>query len=192
MAVTKQTTAQRIFNSRYICQVQHMHTLSKNDINIFGVSSSGDRGIDDALLKSWVSVQITIADMVEMHSKGIPIIVTDPRNTVPIYEVLKQHLADWHRHVQSSINVGVVPVEDLRKMDDFASKIFPIASRYKKPEELKISQGFQEIINRGPKAFKINKGFIDTNTNQNKPKVTEKHTPLANLIAKEFGNKTQR
>lgn len=184
------TPAQIIFNKRYSCQIQHMHTLSESKMNIFGISTSGDRNIDDTLLRSWVDVQMTIAEMVEYQNNGIPIIVKNPTQTVEIYETVKAHLTMWHNHTANNINVGNVPVDDLRKMDNFAAKIFPIACGFKKPEELKINKGIQEMLNAGQKVFKVNAGIVD-NTPIKPPKEHLTHTPLANIIAREFGNKTQ-
>ena len=183
-----QTPAQIIFNRRFMCQLQHMHTLSKSDINIFGISSSGDRNVDEGLLKSWVFVQLTIAEMAEHASKGVPIIIDNPKDSVIIYETVNQHLMNWRNHVKSSINTGKVPLEDLRKLDEFAAKIYPMAASHKPPNELKISKGIQEILNKGQKHFKVS-----TNTGvgalQIKKEVKEPHRPVAAEIAREFGNK---
>ena len=189
MSGSTPTAANIIFNHRFICQIQYMYTLSNSDMNIFGISSSGDRNIDEALMRDWVNMQLTIVEMVEFHSRGVPIILTNPPDSIFIYETVKQHLTNWEQHVKSSYNMGVVPLDDLRKMDEFAAKVFPMACTYKKPEELRISKGIQDMLNRGPKAFKIG-STADVSTLQVKQPEQVAHTPVANIIAREFGNKT--
>lgn len=191
MSTKAVTPAQIIFNKRFICQIQQMHTLSESKLNIFGISTSGNKDIDETLLRQWIHMPMTIAEMVEYNNKGIPIIVNNPVECVEIYETVKAHLKMWHDHVTNNINVGNVPVDDLRKMDDFASKVFPIAAGYKKPEELRISKGIQEMLNLGPKAFKINRRIVDDTPISKPPQDQPKHTPLANIIAREFSSKTQ-
>lgn len=166
-----------------------MYTLSNSDMNIFGISASGDRNIDDALMKDWVAMQLTIAEMVEYHSRGVPIILTNPPDSIEIYEVVKEHLGAWEQHVKTSYNMGNVPIDDLRKMDEFAAKVFPMACTYKKPEELRISKGIQDMLSRGPKAFKVSNAN-DISALQIKQPEQVAHTPVANIIAREFGNKT--
>ena len=62
--------------------------------------------------------------MAEMFSQGINIILQRPEDSVQIYEVVTEHLKIWHNHVKNNINVGKVPIDDLRKMDDFANAVF--------------------------------------------------------------------
>lgn len=180
--------AQIIFNRRFMCQLQHMHTLSKSDINIFGISSSGDRNIDEGLLKSWVYVQLTIAEMVEHNSRGVPIIIDNPSDSVIIYETLNRHLENWRYHVKNSINTGKVPLDDLRKMDEFAAKIYPMAASHKPPEQLKLSKGIQDILNKGQKRFKVSTAE-EVSALQIKKEIKTPHKPVAAEIAREFGNK---
>lgn len=187
-----QTPAQIIFKKRWMCQVQYMHTLSDAKLNIFGISSTGNREHDEAALKQWVRIQLTIADMVEMFSQGIPIIIDNPLQTVNIYETVKEHLSNWHNHVTYNINVGKVPIDDLRKMDLFAASIFNVASKFKKPEELKISKGIQDMLGIGPKVFKVISAIDDPRPLNKQAAPIEKHTPLANIIAKQFSEKTNR
>lgn len=189
MSGSRPTAANIIFNRRFVCQIQYMYTLSNSDMNIFGISASGDRNIDDALMKDWVAMQLTIAEMVEYHSRGVPIILTNPPDSIEIYEVVKEHLGAWEQHVKTSYNMGNVPIDDLRKMDEFAAKVFPMACTYKKPEELRISKGIQDMLSRGPKAFKVSNAN-DISALQIKQPEQVAHTPVANIIAREFGNKT--
>lgn len=188
MSQRQQTPAQIIFNRKFICQLQHMHTLRDSDINIFGISSSGDRNIDDGLLKAWVHVQMTIAEMVTLSGKGVPIILDNPADSVVIYETLKQHLTNWQMHVSGSVNTGKVPMDDLRMMDEFAAKIYPMACTYKPADQLKISKGIQDMLNRGPKSFRIGKAG-SAETLQIKKEKPQPHISVANIIAREFGNK---
>lgn len=207
MSENIRTPAQKIFNDVYICQIQYMHTLSDVKMNVFGIGTTGNIHYDDATLRQWVSVQLTIAQMAEMFSQGINIILQRPDDSVQIYEVVTEHLRIWHNHVKNNINVGKVPIDDLRKMDDFANAVFPVSSRYKKPEELKISKTILDLINRGPKGisggnlpFKGTSEEVQTsgfsmtllnNTEKEKNKEDDKHSYLANAIAREFGNKVK-
>jgi hypothetical protein len=190
METNKPSTAQIIFNRRFLCQIQKMHTLTENESNIFGLSSSGDRFIDEGLLKAWVHVNITIAEMVTLSGKGAPLIIDDPKDSVIIYETLLEHLRSWETKIKSSINVGKVPIDDLRLMDEFANKIHPMAASNKPPQQLQISQGLQQLLNSGQKAIKSD---LTKELESRRPiKDTDsKHTPIANAIAREIGNKTK-
>ena len=101
-----------IFHKSYLVRVKNIDTLDKEYIQQRGLPSKGDK-------------YVTIAQMAEWFSQGITIRIKNESDMIEIYQVIYKHLQSFQQALDSSYNISSVPVEDLKKLSNFASTIFP-------------------------------------------------------------------
>ncbi len=180
------TIAQHIFNTRYACKIQNAFIQSEVMANTFGIPTSGHAGTDRAASTALVSIYLTIAQMVYYHSQGSTIEFQNPKDTIVIYNTIKEHLSNWEIVVSSTLNAPNAPLDDLRLMDLFASAIYWVA----------VQNGLHVKEVRSAFRWRTNRSVLATNLKQNttevdKEKVDEGHKPFMESIARFSFGKTQ-
>lgn len=123
----EQSAAFKIFHVRYLCRIANVHTETLTAMmsrqprgNEFG--AEGRRYAQELR-----PVYLTIASMAELMLEGATIHLSETGKAKEIYLTVKQHLQDWCRHVDLSINRREIPEDDLRALDMFAAVIYPYA-----------------------------------------------------------------
>lgn len=130
MGVENHTAAFKIWNYYWECMIAQHYVLSDATTEIFGFPTSGNKEVDRNLANSKMRVQLTIDQMVEYFDKGAEIEILEIKDTVKIYEIVNRHLSDWHSAVHVNAAIVEAPMEDLRKMDRFASDLYRIAKTH--------------------------------------------------------------
>jgi hypothetical protein len=110
---------ERVFN----ILVSYKDSLSEDHIRMFGMPTTGDAQFDSGMHNDMVSKFFTIDQMVEYYKKGIVFYVKDHRETKDIYDIVSSYLLCWKQHLDTGINVGGAPLEDLINLDRFASSV---------------------------------------------------------------------
>lgn len=184
--MTDITIAQHIFNVKYACYVQSVFLQSEVMSNTFGIPTSGHAGTDRASTAAMVPMYLTIAQMVYYHGQGSSIGFQNPKDTVVIYSVLKEHLTNWERVVSTMLNAPDAPLDDLRLMDIFASAIYWVA----------VQNGLHVKEERSIFRWRTNRSGFAENlknmpTQEENDKIDEGHKPLTESIARfSFGRKS--
>lgn len=113
--------------------------------------SSGDRGIDRQMMLNRREVRITAAAMALYHDEGAPISLVNPRDAMMLYRLINEHLEDWKYIINTQVNVGNPPIEDLKKFDNLAGALYPLANQFAdfKPHQRGI---FEHLANIGFKS----------------------------------------
>ena len=124
------TAAFKIFHYIFICQMSAMHLYSDEELEHYGSISSGDREFDKAMATDLTTVQLTISRIAELSDEGVPVILTNPEDSARIYKIIQEHLDDWDRNSRTNLNLGNVPVEDLRKLELVKTKVAEVAKYY--------------------------------------------------------------
>jgi hypothetical protein len=138
----------KVFNNVYMCRVQSIHLRSLEEIEAYGVPTTGDQGYDRGMAHEQVRVGLQIPKMIELYKRGVTIGVVDHEDTKRIYDLITAHLTDWANHIQTSLNNKDAPLEDLRWMDRFACSLYVHAKSY-----------FDESMLNGTLARLLNNGF---------------------------------
>lgn len=113
-----------IFNTRYRVILNQMDTTSVAERREFGAVSTGNKNIDKAMAVSYITVFLTIDDMLENYLNGIPMRLDDPRDSKKIFEAITNHTGAWRQELRHAINMGEAPVEDLINLENFATSIY--------------------------------------------------------------------
>lgn len=122
-------TAYKIFNSLFLCIVQCMPSMSDEELDEYGILYLNDPEYDDFIQNQWIHRYLTINQMVELHRRGVDVIVKNKADTKKIYEYIRDHLLAWEHFISNGLNVSAAPYDDLIELDKFASKVYPFAKK---------------------------------------------------------------
>jgi hypothetical protein len=122
-----------IFDRKFKCLVPQLDTTSKEYLKRFGMPSSGDKKIDMELANQLITTYKSIAEMVDLYSKGVNVRIPKISDCKLIYEFVEYHIVTWRNQLQRGLNNGQAPIDDLIAMDSFATAIYPYALSDKKP-----------------------------------------------------------
>jgi len=124
---------------------------------------TGDRRIDDMQVKALTPIYVTIDDMVEYFREGTEVRLTNDLDAVKIFDALMDHVGCWKSALQTVLNVGDAPVEDLILMEEFAVSIYDIA-KFRIFEDKR-----GDLIRRMNKGFRHFGGLQRTTTSTRRP-----------------------
>ncbi len=122
--IEQQTVQWKIWNLLFKCRISNIQSMSTQYIKHHGMPSIGDPQYDKAMANELVFRMITIADMVKFYNDGVQIYISNPADTKIIYELISDHLIAWKTQLETSLNTGDAPVEDLLLMDKFANTVY--------------------------------------------------------------------
>lgn len=147
------TTAMRLFNQRFLCEVKELTYRTIADITHHGVPSSGDAALDAAIAASWFPIYLTPVMCATMYHDGEWVMIKNKADIEAIYRLIDRHLDDWRLVLDENIFfTPIVPVEDLIVLDTFAQAL------------LKSSKGFTEPMTARPDrlaAFSLGNGGVN-------------------------------
>jgi hypothetical protein len=126
----KRTPAWYIFNTKFMCRMRSIDRRSKEHIRMFGMPASGDAEFDRTMMNEVNVYYLTIDEMFEYWRAGVTVGVVKNGDTRVIYEYIRDHLKMWHEHMAKSLNLGDVPLEDLKKLDEFAGIVYSHAKSH--------------------------------------------------------------
>lgn len=166
----------RLFNYRYQVYIAPIHLYSEEYLKRFGVPATGDKEIDREYMHTPILVYMTAVDMVVHFSNGVDLTLRDPKDSVEIYEHLTEHLGRWETVLERVKHPIDVPIEDLRKMDEFALKIEPMARSYK-AGDLTVNPYHRKLFGKGANTitrFRISKDQPTPPTRSSTDRVTSR------------------
>lgn len=181
--MSEQTVCQKLFYNRYLCRVPNIFFHRKEELEEVGMLSSGNKDIDRALVHQRRDVYLSPVQMVLLSSEGAPIQLANPREAVEIYQNLKQHLDNWRILTEQVLNAPEPPVDDLRKMDQFAASIYWIASQFT-TEKLDASNSIFTRMSRRDISKMTRRHLTRDETPEAAPVADTGHSAVADRIAR--------
>lgn len=121
------TPAQKVFKFFYRCQINKIHTVSKEQLKQFGSITTGDKAVDEAMANEMVYANYSPADMAEFYDRGIAFYIDDRSKTRQIYFDIVELLREWERVAADPLHVEEVPLESLEKLERFAGAVYTAA-----------------------------------------------------------------
>jgi hypothetical protein len=112
------------------CRIPYFQTLSPDYIKFMGMPDSGDESVNVQMRNELIDVSLPIGTMAEYYCDDVQVHIPDPRVTKEIYERIHEHLQAWKYDMENTVNPGQVPLDDLLKLDQFATALFPHAKRF--------------------------------------------------------------
>lgn len=183
-----------IFKELYQCSIPVMQMRTLEDIQMFGTPVSGLPEWDKWMQNERREIMIPISKMVEYWDKGCHISVVKRSDTKRIYDRISAHLEAWADHLKYSLNVAEAPLEDLRKLDQFANVIYEYAkwhfdrgvlegilSKMKGDHQRKLASFIQSMSN-----VDLTNNAIQNSSHESKAKNFESELPRRRSLADAF------
>jgi hypothetical protein len=123
----QQSAAFRLFYVQYRARIARIHLESAKYTEQRAAEGNEYRGAGRAVAQELITVDIAPAYMAEFFAEGATIHLINPKDAMPIYNDIHQHLRDWREYQRTRIHGAAVPEDDLRAMDAFAAAIYPYA-----------------------------------------------------------------
>jgi hypothetical protein len=181
-----------IFKKTWLCSVSSFEARTVEDIQHFGVPTSGDPLYDKAMQEERISTMMTIDQMAEYFKRGITVGVVKYADTKLIYEAISNHLQAWKQKLEDGWHTRNAPIEDLILLDKLAMAVYAHARHQFTTEmvdsilarrmagALRVSRS--QIMGNGPKVIEINK---DPETGE---ETREEKLPERQSMAEVFAN----
>lgn len=127
----KYTAAFRLFHFRYEMMIPQMFFYGREYLRKHGYHVTGDYLTDQERLMEPMRVRQTPAALAMFHAEGCLVNIVNPRDSVVIYDDIREHLMDWERQVIQGIHPNdVPPIEDFRKLEAIAIELYRLAKFY--------------------------------------------------------------
>jgi hypothetical protein len=117
-------TSAYIFEYLFKCRIPNLQTMSEEYIRFFGMPTTGDASIDQAMADQWITTMLPISKMVEYSKQGITIKIVKYDDVKVMYNYITLHLQAWKNQIGNGINVGDAPIDDLIDLDAFANLVY--------------------------------------------------------------------
>lgn len=173
------TAAYKIFHYYFRCYIPQNHLYSNDYLRDFGIPTTGNKAIDQAMGASKTLVQVTIMEMAEHLDNGANITLENNAKSVEIYNIIKDHLAEWQRQVKNNLIITSAPIEDLRKLDNLATEVYKIAKGY-----MKNAPSQSGLFNK-LRAMEQRRGISKTGEEKVTRIIPNEHKPVTDMIKKE-------
>lgn len=190
--------AYKIFHYIWPCEIPEHYFFSAEYLQIAGVPTTGDKAMDLELMKMPRLVNITIAAMVHFHDEGAPIRLTNPKDAITIYKLLREHMDAWRNILNSMMGVDAPPAEDFVMLNNFAEAVKPVAEAYNGGERPKTGlaaliatiQGKHGVLRQNAMKDRISSDGVDGIVNGIK-RQTGRQTAASERMLRLLGSTTQ-
>lgn len=187
-----------IFHEPYAVTIPYLQMRSVEDIEFFGVPTTGIPEIDRSVANTPQRIMIPISAMAEYFKQGAEIGIVYRDDTKRIYNAISAHLSAWKEHLLQSMNVHNAPLEDLLLLDRLAHVVYDHAKYHFQPETINsifsrmsnnsLSTAFKRVVER-EEAIRSENGLGDKYRNP-KPQVEEDPYPKRQSLSEYFGGRT--
>lgn len=120
---------------------------SREDIELFGSSSTGFKKYDSQLQNRMKTSALNIATMSTVVAEGHRLFLVNPEDVVPIWKSIEHYLQGWLAVMDRGLNKAKVPYQFLKELDEFANKVHPGATRLLSTEMRAVSENALFIEN---------------------------------------------
>lgn len=119
--------AYKLFHYPFRVRVPQYATYLEGEIEKVGVAISGFRDLDRECAAEMCEHTTTISRIARWHAEGVKIELYDIRDSVRMYDIIKEHLDDWLREARNPLSVREPPLDDLRMLDALADRLYLMA-----------------------------------------------------------------
>lgn len=180
--------AYKLFHYKFNFSIPGIHFYSQAYLDTVGMLSTGNKVDDAAIMKRPIDTRGTIMDIARHHSEDHQVALSNPRDAVTMYEIVRDHLNSWRVALARESNLPDAPIEDLAILDEFATSIFEIARRYK--PEVQKKEGFSSRMRQLGGSGGLRKSIVVPGVETPaKPKSLPVHHPVIGAIEDYFAKR---
>lgn len=114
----------KIFKYPFRVRIPQRELYGELDRSVFGIPTTGDHNVDRQLAEELTPVTMTIADLVTLWDRDVNFTFDSVDDIARMYGYINEHLRCWERAIREKIWMKEPPMEDLHKLDRFASFLF--------------------------------------------------------------------
>ena len=183
----KNSPAYPLFHEYYLIRIPASYAFEVQH-ELFGTPVYDNDDQEAMAAQEMVLQQHTIADMAELYHRGAHIILENPKDSTKIYERLKRYL-DYMRDKVQGVNVGKVPVDDIRKLDEFAMSLYKVTRKYEQvdlrqsPMNAKLDSLFSSRFRHRAAYFEQEKEQAQSGKREHEKR---EHEPISELISEKM------
>lgn len=187
------SAAYKIWHYRFMCTIAQMHLMSAEFLEQGGSVTSGNPAIDRQMANNTVEVQLTPAAMAMYLAEGASIALVQMSDAAKIYQMIHDHLSDWHRALQNSPHTLNPPLEELRMFDALAGAIYHQARFFFRSDPYH-GKLFGVLDGLSRQRGGMSRSLPAAQKPQGKPSLPgpETYTPMADSLAKLDADKRNR
>lgn len=111
-----------LFERLFAVRLRYKHTLCAEEIEYYGMPTSGDAEIDKAMYDEMVDRYIKICDMVRYFKEDVPFYLKERTDAHDIQALVIAYLNAWIQHCQATLHPVQVPLRDLSMLDKLAEQ----------------------------------------------------------------------
>jgi hypothetical protein len=134
--MSEHTPAYKIFHYYFMVMIPAAYAY-QNDQAMLGVYQYQSKEAEESAAQEMVTRQHTVAEMVEYWKAGARLILCNPKDSETIYGWIREHVQGKMNKLGTSLNVGNVPIQDLKDLDDFARSIYQVARNYEEGGDIR-------------------------------------------------------
>ena len=181
------SAAYKLFHYPFECTIPTFYLYSQEYVSKFGIASSGNAQVDEQQARTPQRCRLTVAAMASYFDEGAPIGLIDARDSVRIYQYIRQHLLDWQSAMLVDFNRRDTPVEELRVLENFGAEIYKVARHFltEAPEDSGLFQKLSGLSRR--RGIKRH-----SSVEAPPPQVPEQHNPIVDALAVEHNKRNKR
>lgn len=121
-------TRYALWHVRYKVRVPYISTISADDLEQFGMYTSGDKHHDHAMQWEPKLCELPIHRIAELYGQGANISLVNREDTANMYKAITLHLSAWRNYLHDTYHPVDPPVDDLLLLDQLAAKLYPHAA----------------------------------------------------------------
>jgi len=180
----KTSSAYPIFHTYYLVRIPASYAYEAQH-ELFGTPVYDNEEQEKLAASEMVLQQRTIAEMAEFYHRGAQLILENSNDSVEIYRVIKNHLEEVQAKLRTRVNVGKVPVEDLRKLDEFATALYRVTRKHERfdTRQSNMNSKLDELFGS---RFKRRQAYLEGEEREAEAQAqVREHESVADLISKE-------
>lgn len=121
-------TRYALWHVRYKVRVPYISTLNADDLEQYGMYTSGDKHHDHAMQWEPKLCELPIHRIAELYGQGANVSLVNRSDTAEMYKAITLHLQAWRNYLTDTFHPVNPPTDDLLLLDQLAGILYPHAA----------------------------------------------------------------
>lgn len=121
-----ETVAQKLFNKRFIVQVQNRAFYTSFELEEIGFLSCGSVKDNETYLNEYRLINTTLDKIVELNARGESIRLTNLADASVMFRIMDEHMNNWLKVTRLYPTANLPPIEDFEALDLLCQMLYPL------------------------------------------------------------------
>lgn len=115
----------RMYEEYFWVKYSYLHSRSTDQIRLHGIRQSEDDRFRKVPENETVTTQLNIAQLFDLHRKGVTVRLTNYNDSAKIYEIIQSHLKHAREYIATAVHMADEEfIRELIELDAFASVVY--------------------------------------------------------------------